>query len=81
MPPRLQAHPISISNSAMSTAATALLTAFEVLPENEKQQLVNELFRRVPPYDSGPLDDRVVARAGDELAAMLGEEEHATQTR
>lgn len=65
----------------MSTAATALLNAFELLPENEKQQLANELFRRVPPYDSGPLDDQVTARAGDDLAAMLGEEEHATQAR
>ena len=65
----------------MSTAATALLTACEVLPENEKQPLVNEFFRCVPPYDSGPLDDRVAARAGDDLAAMLREEEHATQAR
>ena len=43
----------------MSTTTSALLAAFEVLPEQEKQQFANEVFRRVPPYDSGPLDDAI----------------------
>ena len=55
----------------MSTATTALLAAFEVLPDSEKQQFVNAVYRRLPPVDYGPLDDELVAQAGDDLAAIL----------
>jgi hypothetical protein len=60
----------------MSAETAQLLAAFEALPMPEKQMFVRELFRRLPPYDSGPLDDEEVARAGDQLAAMLEQEEN-----
>jgi len=63
----------------MSTVTTALLAAFETLPEPEKQRFVVEVCRRAPPYDSGPLDDESVAQAGDDLAALLDREEHETR--
>jgi len=63
----------------MSVEAADLLAAFETLPTSEKQVFVKELLRRLPPYDSGPLDDGVAAQAGDELAALLGEEERETR--
>ena len=65
----------------MSSETAQLLAAFDALPVAEKQDFVAELFRRLPQFDSGPLDDGDVARAGDELAAMLDREEHDTQTR
>jgi len=60
----------------MSAETAQLLAAFETLPAEEQQVFVKELFRRLPPYDSGPLEDDEVARAGDELAAMLEREEY-----
>jgi hypothetical protein len=65
----------------VSAATVKLLKEFEALPVEEKQVLVKEIFRRLPPYDSGPLDDDVIARAGDDLAAMLEREENDSQTR
>jgi hypothetical protein len=65
----------------MSTATTTLLAAFEVLPDSEKQQFVNAVCRRLPPVDSGPLDDELVAQAGDDLAALMALEEHETSAR
>jgi hypothetical protein len=65
----------------MSAETAQLLAAFEALPTEEKQSFVRELFRRLPPLDSGPLDDEEVARAGDEIAAMLDREEHDAQAR
>lgn len=63
----------------MSSEAVGLLAAFEALPTGEKQMFVVELLRRLGPYDSGPLDDEVPARAGDDLAAFLGEEERESR--
>jgi len=51
------------------------------LPPAEKEVFVRELFRRLPPVDSGPLEDEVLARAGDDLAALLEGEEHDAKTR
>ena len=65
----------------MSTATAALLAAFDVLPDSDKQQFVNTVCRRVPPYDSGLLDDELVARGGDDLAAMIAQEEHGSPAR
>jgi len=65
----------------VSAATSKLLKEFEALPVEEKQVLVKEIFRRLPPYDSGPLGDEVIARAGDDLAAMLDREENDSQTR
>jgi hypothetical protein len=60
----------------MSTETAQLLVAFDTLPPAEKDVFVRELFRRLPPVDSGLLADDVLARAGDDLAAMLECEEH-----
>jgi len=65
----------------MSTETARLLVAFETLPPSEKDLFVSELFRRLPPVDSGPLEDKVLARAGDDLAAMLEREDHDAQAR
>ncbi len=58
----------------MSAETIQLLEAFERLPTDEKQSFVKELFRRLVPFDSGPLPDEDIARAGDDLAAMLEKE-------
>ena len=34
-----------------------------------------EALETLPPVDSGPLEDRVLARAGDDLAALLERED------
>jgi hypothetical protein len=65
----------------MSAATAQLVAAFETLPAEEQQAFVKEIFRRLPPYDAGPLEDAEVARAGDELAALLEREEHDPQAR
>ncbi len=65
----------------MSTTTTTLLAAFETLPDQEKQWFVNEVCRRMPPCDSGPLDDAVAAQAGDEQAMRLAQEEHEASAR
>jgi hypothetical protein len=66
---------------AMSSITLALVEAFEALPPEEKQAFANAIFRRLPPIDSGPLEDEEVAAAGDALAAMLTQEENATPAR
>ena len=65
----------------MSTETARLLVAFDTLPPVEKDMFVRELFRRLPPVDSGPLEDEVLARAGDDLAAKLEREENDAQAR
>ena len=62
----------------MSTATARLLSEFEALRSEEKQDFVREIIRHFPQWDSGPLSDDVVAAAGDEMAVMLGEEERAS---
>jgi len=56
----------------MSAISAQLIAAFEALPANEKQAVAIEILRRLPPFDSGPLDDEDVAKAGDHLAAVIG---------
>ena len=65
----------------MSAITIRLLAEFEALPAEEKQNFAKEIFRHLPPYDSGPLNDDDVARAGDELAALLAQEENDSPTR
>jgi hypothetical protein len=65
----------------MSSQTAQLLSEFDSLPVQEKQVFVKELFRRMPPIDSGGLSDDELAMAGDAMAAMLDEEERATKTR
>jgi len=65
----------------MSAVAEKMIAAFESLPAEEKQAVAKEILRRLPPFDSGPLDDNEVALAGDQLAAMLDEEENGASAR
>ena len=62
----------------MSTATAKLLSEFEALRLEDKQDFVREIIQRLPPWDSGALSDDIAAAAGDELAAMHDEEERAS---
>jgi hypothetical protein len=62
----------------MSATMAKLLSEFETLDVEEKQAFVRELIHHLPPWDSGPLSDNVAAAAGDQLAAMIEEEERAS---
>ena len=62
----------------MSAATAKLLSEFQALGVEEQQEFVREIIHHLPPWDSGPLSDDVAAAAGDQLAAMLGEEERAS---
>ena len=64
----------------MSVVAEKLIAEFESLPVEDKQAVAKEILRHLPPYDSGPLDDQEVARAGDRMAAMLDEEEEESDS-
>lgn len=65
----------------MSAATAKLISEFESLAPLEKEEFARELFRRLPPWDSGPLDDDLVAGAGDQLAAIIQQDEDDAQTR
>ena len=62
----------------MSSAAAKLLSEFEALRVEEKQEFMREVFHHMPPWDSGPLTDDVAAAAADQLAASLDQEERAS---
>jgi hypothetical protein len=62
----------------MSAATAKLLSEFQALRVEEKQEFVREIIHHLPPWDSRPLSDYVAVAAGDQLAAMLGEEERAS---
>ncbi len=62
----------------MSEKTLALLAAFDQLPPREKFDLADAILRRLPPIDSGPLDDDLVAAAGDVIAEELDKEERET---
>ncbi len=62
----------------MSAATAKVLSEFQALRVEEKQEFVREIIHHLPPWDSGPLSDDVAATAGDQLAAMLYEEERAS---
>jgi hypothetical protein len=55
-----------------------LLSEFEALKAEEKQEFVRALMQHLPPWDSGPLSDDVAVAAGDQLAAMMEKEEGAS---
>ena len=63
----------------MSQQTTALLEAFESLPEEEKRAFTAAFLRRAIPYDSGPFEDDEAANAADDLFAMLDAEEDSTR--
>jgi len=62
----------------MSNATAKLLSEFETLRVEEKQEFVREVIHHLPSWDSGPLSDDVAAAAGDQLATLLDEEERAS---
>src|SRR5438876_234244 len=53
----------------MSNRTAQLLDEFNALPENEKRAFTAEFFRRVIPFDSGPLDDDETAHAANNWLA------------
>ena len=62
----------------MSVETAKLLSEFQALPVEQKQEFVREVMNHLPPWDSGPLDDDAAAAAGDAVAAMFDEEERAS---
>ena len=62
----------------MSAATAKLLSEFEVLRVEEKQEFVREIIQHLPSWDSGPLSDDVAAGAADQLASMHDEEERGS---
>lgn len=62
----------------MSIATAKLLAEFEALRLEDKQDFVREVIHRLPPWDSGPLNDDVAASAGDHMAALHDSEESAS---
>ena len=65
----------------MSAETIRMIGEFDALPLEEKQAFVREVFRRLPSYDSGTLDDEVAAEAGDQMTALLEREENCAQAR
>jgi hypothetical protein len=61
-----------------SSSTAKLLSEFQALPIEEKQEFVREVINHLPPWDSGPLSDHVAAAVGDALAERLDEEQHAS---
>ena len=59
----------------MSGDTQALLEAFEQLPAEEKRTFADEILRRLPPWDSGPLTDEEIGAASDALFAALDEDD------
>jgi len=55
----------------MSRESQALLEAFEHLPAEEKRVLTDEILRRAPPFDSGPLADEEISAAAVALFESL----------
>ena len=62
----------------MSSATAKLLSEFEALRIEDKQEFVREVIHHLVAWDSGPLSDDVAAAAGDGMAAMLDQEERAS---
>jgi hypothetical protein len=59
----------------MSRDSQALVEAFEHLPAEEKSALVDEILRRLLPFDSGPLADEEIGAAAAVLFQALDEED------
>jgi hypothetical protein len=62
----------------MSATTAKLLSEFEALGVEEKQEFLREMIYHLQPWDSGPLSDEVAAAAGDQLAAMIEEDERGS---
>jgi hypothetical protein len=61
----------------MSIAAAKLLSEFEALRLEDKQDFVREVIHKLPRWNSGPLSNDVAARAGDVMASVHGSEANA----
>ena len=59
----------------MTQKASLLLEAFEALPAEEKRVVADEILRRSPPFDSGPLTDEEIGAASSKLFEWLDENE------
>ena len=55
---------------SMSNRTSQILEVFDAVPEEEKRAFTVEFLRRVPAFDSGPLDDSETADAADALAGL-----------
>ena len=64
----------------MTGAAAKLLSEFEALPADQKQEFVRAAIQSLLPWQSGPLYDELVAGAADDMSAMLEQDERASQT-
>ena len=56
----------------------ALLEAFEHLAAEEKRAFTEEVLRRSPPFDSGPLTDEEIGADANTLWQSLDEEDRDT---
>ena len=65
----------------MSRRTAELLEEFDALLEAEKRAFTAEFFRKMIPFDSGPLDDKETTHAADQLFALLDAEENDAGTR
>jgi len=63
----------------MTTAVEQLLTSFDSLSDDEKQEAVAELFRRIVGNDSGPRSDEALTALADELFVELDAHEAADE--
>jgi hypothetical protein len=57
----------------MMSETSALLEAYEHLPAEEKRTFTEEVLRRAPLFDSGPLEDSEISNASACLFASLGD--------
>lgn len=64
----------------MRSQSSRLLEAFDALPAEEQRIFTAAFFRRVIPFDSGPLDDEESAHAADALFDALNTEEQERVT-
>ena len=65
----------------MSRRTSQLPGAFDALPTEEQRAFTAEFFRRMIPFDSGPLDEGETAHAADEIFSMLDAEENDAHSR
>jgi hypothetical protein len=67
----------------MSGQAKRLLDEFDMLPNQEKQELAVEILRRTRemPFDSGPLEGEEIGAAGRDLFGLLDQEEDGAPAR
>jgi hypothetical protein len=60
----------------MSTAARAVIEAFEHLPEAEREEVFRKLLRRAAEVDYEAFTDEELAAAGRDLYSSLDAQDH-----